>query len=277
VSDDEYAIGHIATELELNGVVASEREPSYFVSLAITEGVYLQRGREELGANAWVAAVVNPGERLSFYHDDGPRATIGIRLSRGLVNRELATLLAKTVETDVRFAFALDLAEPSAAGFRDVVASTMALVTAESELLRRREVRLAQVRTLVTALLFAHEHTYTQSLRDGSPLMRPRHLARALDYIQERLSEPISLADIARACGRSERTVHAAFQTNMGVSPMTHVRNLRLERVRSALLTSEDTTSRIALDAGFTHLGRFAAAYRARFGELPSTTRARRN
>jgi transcriptional regulator GlxA family with amidase domain len=55
---------------------------------------------------------------------------------------------------------------------------------------------------------------------------------------------------------------------------MTYVRNLRLERVRAALLTSAETTGMIALDAGFTHLGRFAAAYRERFGELPSSTRA---
>jgi transcriptional regulator GlxA family with amidase domain len=57
---------------------------------------------------------------------------------------------------------------------------------------------------------------------------------------------------------------------------MTHVRNRRLERVRAALLTSEESTSVVALDAGFTHLGRFAAAYRERFGELPSATRSRR-
>ncbi|MFI6466275.1 helix-turn-helix transcriptional regulator [Streptomyces sp. NPDC050528] len=94
-----------------------------------------------------------------------------------------------------------------------------------------------------------------------------------MEYIESHLREQIRLGDIAQAAGRSARTVDAGFRSCLGVSPMTHARNLRLERVRAALLTSAETISAIALDTGFTHLGRFAAARRGRFGELPSQSR----
>jgi hypothetical protein len=38
-------------------------------------------------------------------------------------------------------------------------------------------------------------------------------------------------------------------------------------------LGAAPTVSRAASEAGVAHLGRFAAAYRARFDELPSATR----
>src|SRR6185295_650419 len=51
-------------------------------------------------------------------------------------------------------------------------------------------------------------------------------------------------------------------------------RDLLLERVRRELLRAspEATTTEIAMRCGIGHLGRFAAAYRERYGETPSTT-----
>jgi AraC-like DNA-binding protein len=48
----------------------------------------------------------------------------------------------------------------------------------------------------------------------------------------------------------------------------------RLHRVRSALQTAEPetTVTAIAVEFGFWHFGRFAAAYRKLFGESPSAT-----
>jgi AraC-like DNA-binding protein len=50
---------------------------------------------------------------------------------------------------------------------------------------------------------------------------------------------------------------------------------MRLERVRDELRSldpTEATVTEIAYRWGFWHLGRFAARYRARFGEMPSET-----
>ncbi|OXH85552.1 AraC family transcriptional regulator, partial [Burkholderia multivorans] len=61
--------------------------------------------------------------------------------------------------------------------------------------------------------------------------------------------------------------------------PMQYLRAKRLEHARELLLgaTPERRIADIALDCGFTHLGRFALAYRERFGESPSDTLAGRS
>jgi len=61
----------------------------------------------------------------------------------------------------------------------------------------------------------------------------------------------------------------------LGLSPLAYVRLRRLNLVRAALLRSDPaiaTVSGVARHHGFSELGRFAAAYRAAFGESPSTT-----
>lgn len=58
---------------------------------------------------------------------------------------------------------------------------------------------------------------------------------------------------------------------------MQYLRDMRFEQARRNLLmgASGDCVSRIALDAGFLHLGRFAIEYRRRYGESPSQTLSR--
>jgi AraC-like DNA-binding protein len=61
---------------------------------------------------------------------------------------------------------------------------------------------------------------------------------------------------------------------------MNHLRNERLRRVREDLTGSDrarrPTIAEVAYRWGFTHLGRFAHDYRARYGESPSITLRRR-
>jgi transcriptional regulator GlxA family with amidase domain len=61
----------------------------------------------------------------------------------------------------------------------------------------------------------------------------------------------------------------------LGMSPGQYARVRRLNLVRAALRRAEPATTAIAEVArqyGFCELGRFAASYRATFGEAPSTT-----
>ncbi|WP_410468237.1 helix-turn-helix domain-containing protein [Amycolatopsis methanolica] len=60
---------------------------------------------------------------------------------------------------------------------------------------------------------------------------------------------------------------------------MAYLQNVRLDRAHQDLLDtdpSRTTVTHVASRWGFTHLGRFAAAYRARYEEPPSRTLQRR-
>jgi AraC family ethanolamine operon transcriptional activator len=103
---------------------------------------------------------------------------------------------------------------------------------------------------------------------------RERLVRRADDYMRACLGEPLSLLDLCRELGVSERTLHYAFRDIRGLSPMAYFRACRLNAVRQELKTAPGTATvhQIAQRWGFWHTGEFAAAYRRLFGELPSQT-----
>ena len=99
---------------------------------------------------------------------------------------------------------------------------------------------------------------------------------RAVDYIEAHLTAPVTLDDIVRVAGGSDRGLFRRFRKATGVSPMVYVRNARFARVREALRGArvEERIVDIATLWGFDHMGRFAVEYRRRFGEKPSATKA---
>lgn len=128
---------------------------------------------------------------------------------------------------------------------------------------------------ILELMLHAIPNNYSSLLANPAPKLRPRHVRRAAEYIHAHADRAIALNDLVRASGVSERTLHAGFQKYYGVSPMTYLRNVRLDRARLRLTqpgAGKVSVTAVALECGFGHLGKFARAYRDRFGELPSET-----
>jgi AraC-like DNA-binding protein len=95
--------------------------------------------------------------------------------------------------------------------------------------------------------------------------------AHALSHV----GEHISVTDLCRAAGASERSLEYAFHDVMGLTPVAYLIRLRLHRVRHGLLAGTHATTTVtaeALNWGFWHFGEFSRAYKACFGELPSDT-----
>ena len=100
-----------------------------------------------------------------------------------------------------------------------------------------------------------------------------RRLDKLDAYMRSRLCAPLALDDLARAAGVSVRGLNMLCQRHHGESPMTLLRNMRLDAVRSRLRERPGhCVTDAALEFGFGHLGRFSCYYRERFGELPSQT-----
>jgi AraC-like DNA-binding protein len=107
-----------------------------------------------------------------------------------------------------------------------------------------------------------------------------RRVRLAEEIMRARSDEPLTVAGLARETGVGVRSLQLAFREHRGTSPRAALNALRLDRAREQLVAPDAATSvtEVALANGFTHFGRFAAAYRLRFGEPPSETlrRARR-
>lgn len=129
---------------------------------------------------------------------------------------------------------------------------------------------------VMSSLLYAHTSNYSTFLNRPGQAAEHRTTRTAKDFIDQHLAEPITVGDIAGAAGVSERTLQAAFQSELDTTPMTYVRDRRLERARAdladAAVSDDVNVTMIATRWGFGHLGRFAAEYKARFGESPSHT-----
>lgn len=95
-------------------------------------------------------------------------------------------------------------------------------------------------------------------------------------WIEANLSEPFGVEDLADVADVSSRSVQLAFARVRGCTPMQFVLQRRLDLARALLQapTPATTVTGVAMDCGCFHLGRFAAAYRRRFGEKPSETLA---
>lgn len=133
----------------------------------------------------------------------------------------------------------------------------------------------AAKQTILDLMLKALPNNYSDRLADSTPRLRPRHVRHAAAYIHSHWADPVRLDALVRASGVSMRSLHAGFRKYYGVSPMTYLRNVRLDQARLRLKregSGDVTVTEVALECGFTHLGKFAGAYRERFGELPSET-----
>lgn len=98
----------------------------------------------------------------------------------------------------------------------------------------------------------------------------------AVHYIEANLTALVTLDDIVRASGVSDRVLFRHFRSATGMSPMAYLRNARFARARDALRRARagERILDIAALWGFNHLGRFAVEYRQRYGEKPSETKA---
>ena len=128
---------------------------------------------------------------------------------------------------------------------------------------------------LYLALLRAVEES-DEARGSSGPL--PLGVKRAVDYIHAHAGDDITVANVVRAAEIPGRSLYRQFEQFVGAAPAQYLRNHRIDLARDALssLTGNGiTVQTVALDFGFGNLGRFARAYRARHGELPSATLAR--
>jgi AraC-like DNA-binding protein len=106
------------------------------------------------------------------------------------------------------------------------------------------------------------------------PLVGRAQLLSLRDWIVAHADDPLAVGQIARECGLGLRALEKNFLQHFGCSPTVFLHNIRMDRVRQRLSDPANTKSvtDIALESGCFHLGRFAAAYRKKFGESPSET-----
>ncbi|MFE6398068.1 helix-turn-helix transcriptional regulator [Streptomyces alboflavus] len=278
ITAHDFAIGYFTSPLAVRVTSTQTRSPaSYFLNIGIHGTLTASRNSLRTTLDETTAGIINPTDtqELRPLHNQQTHF-LGLRIDATLINQELTTLTGHPPASTVRFDFPLDLTSPKGRTLRLLVHSLLEQLDSQDPLFQRAELQRSQLRCLVTALLLAQPHTHTDQLHNNRQPTHPHPLRKALAFIEANLTDHISLDTIATAAHCSPRTLNSAFRNQLGLSPMSYVRNQRLDRIREDILTSTDPVGTIAYRWGITHLGRFAAQYRDRFAELPSDTTTHR-
>ncbi len=104
-----------------------------------------------------------------------------------------------------------------------------------------------------------------------------RHVAleRACRVIQARISEPLSLTDLATPAGVSPAHLTRLFRAEMGLTATDYLRRCRLERALHLLTRSEVPIKEVACEVGIPDLHAFNKAIRRGYSLSPRELRAR--
>ena len=105
------------------------------------------------------------------------------------------------------------------------------------------------------------------------PAIEPYFLKKADLFIRANLHSLITLDDIAAECCTSARNLQIYFRKFRGVTPIAHVRNLRLDAVAEAIRATETPIAALAEYHGFLSATTFASEYKRRFGVTPRKAR----
>jgi AraC-like DNA-binding protein len=251
------------------------RAGHYHVNIALTGAVRSRSGRrDEVDSARSHAAVFMPGEPADILWG-AESAQLCLMLARDRVDRELESLLGHPLGRALEFDVGMDLTTSAAAAWMDTVELVEREATRPNGL-TRFPLAAAHLESLVIdGLLLAQSHNYSDALAIGAAPRRPRAVREALQLIEDQPDRPWSTATLAARVGVSARTLQEGFASTIGVPPMTHLRAIRLDRIHAELSTAEPGSVNVGTVAarwGFVHGGRFAAAYRRRFGCTPAET-----
>jgi AraC-like DNA-binding protein len=101
-----------------------------------------------------------------------------------------------------------------------------------------------------------------------------RHLLRAKDLADARFSEPLDVADLARAAGLSPAHFSREFRKTFGESPHAYLLTRRLERAAAMLRSTDRSVADICMAVGLSSVGSFTTSFTRQFGRTPTAYRA---
>jgi AraC family ethanolamine operon transcriptional activator len=237
------------------------------VSLPIGSGPWPVWGGMEMQASEIIT--LGPGQRV-YARTDGPCCWGAIRIP---------------AEDLAQYARALSGAEfvvPTAARWRPPRAALRQLRHFHGAAVRRVEARSAVLADSEAAhgleqqMIEALVECVSAGPVEEETGTAARHRAILARFENLLRSQPLlGIAEVRAALGASERTLRECCKKHLGMAPSRYRRLRGMQLAHRALRSGSPDASSVPAVArryGFRDLGRFAANYRALFGELPSVT-----
>ena len=233
-----------------------------------------QHGTETAAGPGW-ATLFRPTGAVAQPLISGGSHQIVTKIDASALEAALAQLLGHPIQGPVRIPLGNDLTTGQGRGLIRLLRFLHAELGNPDGLIQQPLVASRLWSCVLTGVLLATDHQYRAELAGTAKPSRPRHVKLAIDTMEADPGRPITVHDLARSAGVSVRALQEGFHQHTGMSPMTYLRRVRLTRAHDDLRRLDGhawTVTEIARRWGFVHMGRFADAYRAQYGDQPSRT-----
>jgi len=266
-------IAHGADRFATMIEVGAEGIASYgFTALSYGRATLIQHGKETTssGATGFVFRA-DPGGRI-LTSDVNARRTLWI--DAAALEHALEGMLGNRLRERLAFKPAIHWTNGLAASLRGQIDFLMGEIKRQDGV-ADNPVALASLTDLMVSLVLRGiPHNYLERLGSGRFGAVPAYVRRADDFMRANAAVPIRMEQVAAAAGCSVRTLNEVFRQFRDTTPLAALHTIRLEQARAELNQNVTGASigEISRCYGFTNPGRFAAAYRRRFGESPADT-----
>ena len=121
--------------------------------------------------------------------------------------------------------------------------------------------------------MFMHEGTVGHA-PGGWPTAKSGTVQRAVGLMRAHLENPLTVDAIAKRTGRTQRGLEQLFRRELGASPRTVYRRIRLLAVRKLVEETELPVAEIAVRCGYANPSAMTRAFKAEFGAAPRAARS---
>jgi AraC-like DNA-binding protein len=236
---------------------------------------HVSSGKQNFTAHPGHIFILHPEQEAVEHWTDGCQQFI-VRIARSEIDSAICKILGRKPATDVVFK-ALS-ADPGISGWiRHLCQLPKNPEPSGASVFENQHVAYHLEQSLIMMLLSEVEHSCTAEMSQHNCSPAPYYVKRVEDMFRANFENEISMDDIVSASGVSVRTVFYGFQRWRGKSPMSYLRDMRLDAARQSLakpVARPKSVSEAALAAGFANFSQFSKLYKMRFGQKPSATLA---
>jgi AraC-like DNA-binding protein len=247
---------------------------AYHVSMPVRGRMLARHAGNEVIGDPATGVLFGPGSPV-WTRLDAHSTDLDVKIERAALETELAGLLGRPIDGPIDLPPAITLSSGPGHSWSRLVRLLRDELSYEHSLIYQPLIAEQLRSSVLSGLLLSVPHRYHDELTTPATARPPRAIRRVVEAINDEPERAVTVVDLARAAGMSVRSLQEGFRRHVGVTPMAYLQQVRLSRANAALREADPvrvTVAAVAHRWGFAHLGRFASAYRARFGESPSET-----
>ena len=249
-----------------------ESNKYFFTQTTLAGNTEISLGKQICQTQSGSTVVVSPSTNYQMKLQQGSKRLI-IMLEREALEQQLCRLINQPIKQPLMFDLGMNEHHSNQLWSRSLL--YLCDQFAHSKNLSNCNAYLKHSCDMLMALLLeVQPHNYSNAFNQHSSDHCPRHVKRAIAYIEENIERPISLSELACAVGVTARTLQNGFMRYTESTPSEYIRSEKIRAIHEALLKApvDQQVSEILLQYGISSFGHFSRLYKQRYGCTPCQT-----